>query len=217
MEKKYLTQFIDKYHLNGLVESVKWNSTESDGFSVKFVTQTKDCAGTIKTTQDLGFGKHDICIYSTSQFNKILSVMDTFMTADVVTGSQNIPYQLSIKDNDFDLTYYLSSEDLIPTAPKINEPEQYDVEFDIDEDFIKNFIKAHNALDKPNYFTVECKVENDEKPISKSHLKKVAKLFKVAEKELVVIWLADKILNTIHDDENKEQALLLALNTLTKS
>lgn len=61
------------------------------------------------------------------------------------------------------------------------------------------------------------KVENDEKPLSKSHLKKIAKLFKVAEKELVVIWLADKILNTIHDDENKEQALLLALNTLTKS
>ena len=119
MEKKYLTQFIDKYHLNGLVESVKWNSTESDGCSVKFVTQTKDCAGTIKTTQNLGFGKHDICIYSTSQFNKILSVMDTFMTADVVTGSQNIPYQLSIKDNDFDLTYYLSSEDLIPTSPNI--------------------------------------------------------------------------------------------------
>lgn len=61
------------------------------------------------------------------------------------------------------------------------------------------------------------KVENDEKPLSKSHLKKIAKLFKVAEKELVVIWLADKILNTIHDDENKEQALQLALNTLTKS
>jgi transcriptional regulator with XRE-family HTH domain len=61
------------------------------------------------------------------------------------------------------------------------------------------------------------KVENDEKPLSKSHLKKIAKLFKVAEKELVVIWLADKILNTIHDDENKEQALQLPLNTLTKS
>jgi transcriptional regulator with XRE-family HTH domain len=61
------------------------------------------------------------------------------------------------------------------------------------------------------------KVENDEKPLSKSHLKKIAKLFKVAEKELVVIWLADKILNTIHDEENKQQALQLALNTLTNS
>lgn len=61
------------------------------------------------------------------------------------------------------------------------------------------------------------KVENDEKPLSKSHLKKIAKLFKVAEKELVVVWLADKILNTIHDEENKQQALQLALNTLTKS
>ena len=61
------------------------------------------------------------------------------------------------------------------------------------------------------------KVENDEKPLSKSHLKKIAKLFKVAEKELVVIWLADKILKTTHDEENKQQALQLALNTLTKS
>ena len=61
------------------------------------------------------------------------------------------------------------------------------------------------------------KVENDEKPLSKSHLKKIAELFNVTEKELVVIWLADKILNTIQNEENKQQALQLALNTLTKS
>ncbi len=61
------------------------------------------------------------------------------------------------------------------------------------------------------------KVENDEKLLSKSHLKKIATLFNVAEKELVVIWLADKILNTIHNEENKQQALQLALNTLNKN
>lgn len=61
------------------------------------------------------------------------------------------------------------------------------------------------------------KVENDEKLLSKSHLKKIAELFNVTEKELVVIWLADKILNTIQNEENKQQALQLALNTLTKS
>ena len=61
------------------------------------------------------------------------------------------------------------------------------------------------------------KVENDEKLLSKSHLKKIAELFNVAEKELIVIWLADKILNTIHNEENKQQALQLALNTLNKN
>jgi hypothetical protein len=162
MEKKYLTQVIDKYHLNGLVESVTWNSTKSKGLTVKFVTATKDCAGSVHTTKDLELGENDISIYSTSQLNRILSVIDNYLTVDVVKGNQNIPYQLSIKDNNFDLTYHLSSEDLIPTVPNINEPEQFDCTFSIDEDFVKNFTRAHNALDKPNRFTIECKVEDDE-------------------------------------------------------
>jgi len=162
MEKKYLTQVIDKYHLNGLVESVTWNSTESSGLTVKFVTATKDCAGSVHTTKDLELGKNDISIYSTSQLNRILSVIDNYLTVDVIKGSQKIPYQLSIKDNNFDLTYHLSSEDLIPSVPNINEPEQFECEFSIDEDFVKNFTRAYNALDKPNRFTIECKVEDEE-------------------------------------------------------
>ena len=158
MEKKNLTQVIDKYHLNGLIESVSWNSTEDDGMSVKFVTPTKDCAGIVSTTKDLGLGETNISIYSTSQFNKLLGIMDMAMVnIEVVTGNQGIPYQLKVKDNDFDLDFYLSSEDLIPNVPTINEPEEYDVEFSIDEDFVKNFTKAYNALEKPNRFEIGCK------------------------------------------------------------
>jgi hypothetical protein len=158
MEKKNLTQVIDKYHLNGLIESVTWNSTEDDGISVKFVTPTKDCAGSVSTTKDLGLGANDISIYSTSQFNKLLGIMDIAMVnIDVITGNQGIPYQLKVKDNDFDLDFYLSSEDLIPSVPNISEPDEYDVNFSIDEDFIKNFTKAYSALDKPNRFEIGCK------------------------------------------------------------
>jgi hypothetical protein len=85
------------------------------------------------------------------------------MTIDVVKGNQSIPYQLNIKDKNFDLDYYLSSEDLIPETATVNEPENYDVEFDIDEDFIKNFTKAYSALEKPDRFTLGCNVENSEK------------------------------------------------------
>ena len=158
MEKKNLTQIIDKYHLNGLIESVTWNSTEDDGIRVEFVTPTKDCAGLVSTTKDLGLGANNISIYSTSQFNKLLGIMDIAMVnIDVITGNQGIPYQLKVKDNDFDLDFYLSSEDLIPSVPNITEPEEYDVKFSIDEDFIKNFTKAYSALDKPNRFEIGCK------------------------------------------------------------
>lgn len=162
MNKKDLEQFISKYHLNGLVESVTWNSTENKELTVKFVTPSQDCAGFVNT-KDLGLGNSNISIYSTSQFNKLLYIIDDFMTIDVVKGNQNIPYQLNIKDKNFDLDYYLSSEDLIPETATVNEPENYDVEFDIDEDFIKNFTKAYSALEKPDRFTLGCNVENSEK------------------------------------------------------
>ena len=46
MEKKYLTQFIDKYHLNGLVESVKWNIKDKV-ITVDFITPFKNLVGKV--------------------------------------------------------------------------------------------------------------------------------------------------------------------------
>lgn len=46
------------------------------------------------------------------------------------------------------------------------------------------------------------KVENEEKPISKIHISKLAQIFKIPEKELLKMWLADKIYELIIDEEN---------------
>lgn len=162
MEKGSIQNLIDKYHLGGLVESVTWNSTETE-LSVNFITPTKDCVGIVNISEDLGLGDNKISIYSTSQLNKLLAIMDGFMTIDVVKGNQGIPYQLKVKNKSFDLDFYLSSDDLIPPVPDIAEPDEYGVEFDLDEDFIKDFTRAHTSLEKPNRFTVGCKVVDDEK------------------------------------------------------
>lgn len=37
------------------------------------------------------------------------------------------------------------------------------------------------------------KVENNEKPINRGHLKKLSVFFRIEEKELQTLWLADKI------------------------
>lgn len=180
MEKANIQSFIDKYHLGGLVESVTWNSTENNGISVRFVNTTKDCAGDVQISKDLGLGENDISIYSTSQLNKLLTIMDGFMTVDVVKGSQNLPYQLNIKNKSFNLDFHLASEDLIPGVPSINEPEEYSIEFDLDEDFIKDYTRAHTAIDKPNRVEMNCKVQDNEKYIemkigeSATHANKVS-------------------------------------------
>jgi hypothetical protein len=162
MEKGSIQNLIDKYHLGGLVESVTWGSTDTNT-SVSFITPTKDCVGIINTTEDLGLGNNNISIYSTSQLNKLLSIMDGSITIDVVKGNQDIPYQLNIKNKSFDLDFYLSSDDLIPPVPNISEPDEYEIEFNLDDDFIKDFTRAHTSLDKPNRFTVGCKVVDDKK------------------------------------------------------
>jgi hypothetical protein len=162
MEKGSIQNLIDKYHLGGLVESVTWNSSDED-VSVNFITPTKDCVGIINIKEDLGLGNSNISIYSTSQLNKLLAIMDGFITIDVVKGNQDIPYQLKIKNKSFDLDFYLSSDDLIPSVPDISEPDEYEIEFDLDDDFIKDFTRAHTSLDKPNRFTVGCKIIDTEK------------------------------------------------------
>jgi hypothetical protein len=165
MEKANIQSIIDKYHLNGMVESVTWRSTENDGLSVGFITPTKDCAGFITSTKDLGLGENNISIYSTSQLNKLLTIMDGYMTIDVVKGNQGIPYQLNIKNKSFDLVFHLSSEDLIPSVPTISEPEEYEVEFDLNEDLIKDFTRAHSSLDKPNRVEIKCVIIDNEKQV----------------------------------------------------
>jgi len=60
------------------------------------------------------------------------------------------------------------------------------------------------------------KMESNEKPVSRQHLKKLAELFQISERDLTTLWLTDKILKVIEDDnkEDKEQALKLALNSI---
>ena len=56
------------------------------------------------------------------------------------------------------------------------------------------------------------KMEHNEKPVSRTHLKKLAKLYNVTENELLPIWLADKILQIVENENCSRQYLEMALN-----
>ena len=61
------------------------------------------------------------------------------------------------------------------------------------------------------------KVENDEKRLSKAHISILSKLLGVTERELINLWLADKVMSVIEKDEYAEQAILLVQEHLKKN
>lgn len=56
------------------------------------------------------------------------------------------------------------------------------------------------------------KVENEEKQLSKLHLKKISKLYKIPEKELLTLWLSDKIVELVKDEPTARESINIALN-----
>ena len=58
------------------------------------------------------------------------------------------------------------------------------------------------------------KMERNEKPVSRSHIKKLSKLFEVEEKDLMPLWLADKVLQVVDDEQCAPDALTLALKEI---
>lgn len=58
------------------------------------------------------------------------------------------------------------------------------------------------------------KIESDEKLISRNHIAKLSKILNVQENELQKLWLADKILKMVCEEDQKEEALKLVLKNL---
>ena len=54
------------------------------------------------------------------------------------------------------------------------------------------------------------KMESNEKPVSRTHLKKLSELLGIDEEELLTIWLADKVYDMVKDEEVGLKAMVAA-------
>lgn len=58
------------------------------------------------------------------------------------------------------------------------------------------------------------KMERNERPFKKEDIIQLARIFKQPQKELITLWLADRILKTIADEEDTIESLELALKIM---
>jgi hypothetical protein len=150
MEKSKLLNFISKYHLGKLIQSVAWNM--NGGLSTRFISDDKCVVGEVKLKSFQGdswkFG-----VYNTDLLVSLLGVLGNTVNFQV-NGAGDKAFSLTIDDKSTTVNYMLADLAVIPPAPDLKELPPFELDITITKEFIDKFIKAKSALSDIEKFTV---------------------------------------------------------------
>lgn len=142
INKEKLQLLINKYYLAGLNEKVKW-VIDNNEITIKFISPNSDLIGIIKG-KNFNIKKGEVNIYDTTRFLRLLSVTNKDLFVDLIKEG-SIFTKILIQDNQFNLTYHLTSDNVIRKQPVVEEP-LYNITINLNNDDILSLIKAKNAL-----------------------------------------------------------------------
>jgi hypothetical protein len=154
MLKSSLETFIKKYNLNGNINGARWKvdakaktlvaSGISDDQQILFEVTLKE----FSELTDVVFG-----VYNTSKLKQMIGVLSDEVSVDLLTKKNRLA-TMSLTDSMIDVQYALAELAVIPEKPALKVTPEYNVEIDFNEDFINRFIKAKNALNDVDTFTL---------------------------------------------------------------
>ena len=151
MQKTKLDRFIQKYNLNGNVNSVKWTSKD-DTLATTFVTSDKSLMGSV-SVDNVQFDEGDVGIYTTDLLQKLLGVLGDDVTLNVSRfGDKAV--SLKVKNGTVSVDYTLSDLSVIPDPPTLKRVPEFQTNIKIDSHFIDTFIKGKSALSDAETFTL---------------------------------------------------------------
>ena len=151
MNKQKLVRFINKYYLNGTVNSVILNSN-SNKLSARFISGDKTLLGELEMDK-WQFEDSEVGIYNTEQLLKLLSVLDEDVNVSISkAGDKSIA--LKIADTLSSVNYMLSDVSIINKPPQLKEVPEFEVKIDVTPQFVNKFIAGKGALAETDNFTV---------------------------------------------------------------
>ena len=151
MNKNNLVRFINKYNLNGNVNSVVLNSKDNT-LSTRFITGDKSLLGEL-TLSKWKFEDADLGIYDTLQFSKLLDVLSDDITMKL-NSSGDKAISLVVSDTDAKINYMLSDLSVINQPPALKQLPEFQVKIKVNTKFITKFISGKGALPETDTFTV---------------------------------------------------------------
>lgn len=150
MEKARLINFINKYHLGGLVQSVAWNSNGS--LATRFISDDKCVVGEIKLNK-FNSDASKFGVYNTDLLVKLLGVLGNDVNFQINSTGDKV-FSLTLDDKSTTVNYMLADLAVIPPTPELKELPPFELKINITKEFIDKFIKAKSALPEIEHFTV---------------------------------------------------------------
>ena len=139
ISKLQLQAIIEKYHLNGQIENVKWEIDANKKLTINFTAPTREMLGTV-TYNGFPLPESEIGINNTTQLDKLLSITGGDLDLGYAKEGKIIS-KLLIADNQFNLNYALADLLTIPRTGKYNGSEDHEIQVAIDDEAIIALVK----------------------------------------------------------------------------
>ena len=151
MQKVKVDRFINKYSLNGLVNTVRWQIRDKQ-LTTSFVTEDKSLMGSVSVDSiDIEDGL--MGVYTTDQLQRLLNVLSDDIDISLVKIDDRC-VKLKVKSSVATIEYPLSDLSVIGSPPSLKTQPVFDTKIDVDRKFIDTFIRGKSALSEVNKFTL---------------------------------------------------------------
>ena len=146
MKKQTINTFIDKYSLNGTIESVKW-VVDSANKQIKTasISDDKNVLSFVVIKDSAGLNDAEIGINDTAKLKKLLSVLNDEVNISFNMREDKI-VSLSLTGESTDVQYVTADLSVIPKVPELKKLPPFNLEIPITKEFVTTFVKAKNAL-----------------------------------------------------------------------
>ena len=146
MKKQVLNTFIDKYSLNGTIESVKWVvDNKNKQIKTSSISDDKNVVSYVSIKDDAGLSEAEIGINDTAKLKKLLGVLTDDVNITFNKRDEKI-VSLSLNSESTDVQYVTADLSVIPKVPDLKKLPPFNLEVPLTKEFVTTFVKAKSAL-----------------------------------------------------------------------
>lgn len=155
MNKSKFVDFINKYHLNGGVNSVTIG-VSGNTIQTRFISEDRTMVGNVEmTSEELGdIGDEKLHIYRTDALLKLMSALNDDVQMNFLKNGNEVA-SVNMEDSaKTKVTFMMASPDAIPKVPSSTGDPEFQCVMELNNEFYSTFIKSRNAIPEAKNFAI---------------------------------------------------------------